>query len=72
MRCAKCGKPLRCIRCGTAAPDDDHSCSGSRALTGSIHEELHKRCVIVEVSKGVMRHVVLLSDVEELLGRMTP
>lgn len=53
------------------APVDSHSCSGGRALAGSIHEELRNRCVFVEISKGVVRQVLLLSDVVEILEGMT-
>ena len=71
MRCTKCGHTLRCIRCGTSAPNESHSSPDVRTPVGGIQEELQKRCVMVEISRGVMRHVLLLSDVEELLTRMS-
>jgi hypothetical protein len=71
MRCTKCGQTLRCIKCGAAAPADTDTGSRSRPLAGSIHEELRNRCVFVEISKGVVRQVLLLNDVEDILERMT-
>lgn len=71
MKCEKCGHTVRCMRCGTAAPEHCGTCPGSRKLAGSIAEELRNHCMSIEVSKGLMRRVLLVSDVEEILRRLT-
>ncbi len=70
MKCPKCQQSLRCIRCGATAPNDNAISPGGHLLTHSIGEELRKRSMCVEVSKGVMRKVLLFSDVEEILAMM--
>lgn len=68
MKCTMCRHTLRCIRCGATALGECSPTTGSHALAGSIQDEIHNRRVCVEVSKGVMRQVLLLSDVEEILA----
>lgn len=45
-------------------------CAGSKVLALNVSEELRKRCLSVEVSEGVMRQVLLLSDVEEIVAKL--
>lgn len=66
----RANSPLHQMRSGCpSTPADTDTVSRSRPLAGSIHEELRNRCVFVEISKGVVRQMLLLNDVEDLLER---
>lgn len=69
MKCPKCKQNLRCMRCGAVSTEDHAVPPG--ALVHNLSEELRNRCVCVELSKGVMREVLLLNDVEQILAMLT-